>query len=510
MIAFFPMNQNPSLALRWLCTAAAVLATAFAADRPNIVVILADDIGYADLSCYGAQHARTPQIDRLAAEGLRCADAHAPAAVCTPTRRALLTGRYSWRQEAGSRILPGDASATIPAGTVTVASLLKGAGYRTGVVGKWHVGLGGPAGPDWNVEIAPGPREIGFDYSFLIPATGDRVPCVFVENQRVVGLDPADPIHVSFKEKVGRDPTGSENRDLLAVNWVNGHNNTIVRGVSRIGWMSGGHAARWVDEEIGDTLARKAAAFIEGRKESAAPFFLLLTTHGIHVPRVPHPRFRGASPSGNRGDAIHELDDTVGQVLATLEREGLVKDTLVIFTSDNGGVLDKDYAEFYRYDYNPNAPFSGRKGSLLEGGHRVPFVARWPGRIKPGSTSDELFALVDLPATLAALTGATLPRDAAPDSVDVLPVLLGKAGAKGRDHLVLQGNGTGALALRKGSWKYIPPAAGAGARGNAKPQLYRLDADLAEARNLAEEQPATAAELASLLEKIRAEGRDRP
>jgi arylsulfatase A-like enzyme len=489
---------------------ATALAAVAAAHRPNIVVILADDIGYADLSCYGAQHARTPQIDRLAAEGLRCTDAHAPAAVCTPTRRALLTGRYSWRQEAGSRILPGDAPATISAGTVTVASLLKGAGYRTGVVGKWHVGLGGPAGPDWNGEIAPGPREIGFDYSFLIPATGDRVPCVFVENQRVVGLEPADPIRVSFKEKIGSEPTGGENRDLLAIDWVNGHNNTIVRGISRIGWMSGGHAARWVDEEIADTLARKAAAFIEGKKMSPSPFFLLLTPHGIHVPRVPHPRFRGASPSGNRGDAIQELDDTVGQVLAALERQGLPNETLVIFSSDNGGVLDKDYAEFYRYDYNPNAPLSGRKGSLLEGGHRVPFLARWPGRIKPGSTSDELFALVDLPATLAALTGTALPRDAAPDSIDVHRMLLGHAGAKGREHLVIQGNGTTALALRRGPWKYVPPATGPAARGNAKPQLYRLETDIAESRNLAEEQPAKLAELAALLEKIRAHGRDRP
>jgi hypothetical protein len=279
-------------------------AGAGASPRPNIVVIYADDLGYGDVSCYGASGVRTPHIDRLASRGRRFLNAHAPAATCTPSRYALLTGEYAWRRK-GTSILPGDAALIIDPGRATLPSMLRAAGYETAAIGKWHLGLG-KGSPDWNGEIAPGPLDVGFDYSFLIPATGDRVPCVFVEDGRVVGLDPTDPISVSYGAPVGSEPTGRERPDLLKVRPSHGHDQTIVNGISRIGYMSGGRSARWVDEEIADTITAKAVSFIERRRDR--PFFLYFATHDIHVPRVPHPRFAGKSGMGPRGDAILELD----------------------------------------------------------------------------------------------------------------------------------------------------------------------------------------------------------
>jgi arylsulfatase A-like enzyme len=472
--------------------------------RPNIVFILADDIGYGDLGCYGAVRVRTPNLDRLAKEGVRFTDAHTTASTCTPSRRSLLTGAYSWRQQAGSAILPGDAPLSISPGTVTLPSLLKQAGYTTGVVGKWHLGLGGEGGPDWNGEIKPGPLEIGFDYAFVIPATGDRVPCVYVENHRVVGLDPSDPIRVSYKEKIGDEPTGREHPELLRLKPTHGHDMTIINGISRIGWMSGGKAARWVDEEMADTLAQKAVAFLERNRHQ--PFFLYLATHDIHVPRVPHPRFKGTSQAGARGDAIHQLDDTVGQVLHALERLRLSKNTLVIFSSDNGGKNDDGYEDFDPSDHKMNGPLRGTKGQLFEGGHRVPFIARWPGNINAGAQCDELISLADMPATLAALVGVPLPADAAPDSFNVLPALLGqKHTAPLRPNLVMHRGGTqGPFAIRQGPWKFIQSHAELRVEA-----LFNLADDLGETRNLAAEHPDKVRELQALLAALRERGRSR-
>ncbi len=314
-------------------------------------------------------------------QGIKFTGAHSPASTCTPTRRAFLTGTYSWRQKPGSSIAPGDAALSIPVGTATVASILKLAGYRTGVVGKWHLGLGPEGGPDWNGDINPGPLDIGFDYAFIMPATGDRVPTVFVENRRVVGLDPNDPIQVSYRAKIGNDPTGRENPELLKLRHTHGHDNTIVNGVGRIGWMTGGNAARWKDENMADTYTQKGIEFIE--KNAGGSFFLYFATHNIHVPRVPNQRFKGISSSGTRGDSIQELDDSVSKLLATLDRLQLTGKTLVIFTSDNGGVMDDGYEDVGNFNYQPNAPLKGYKGSIWEGGHRLPFIARWPGKIRP-------------------------------------------------------------------------------------------------------------------------------
>ncbi|MGC1275078.1 MAG: arylsulfatase [Planctomycetaceae bacterium] len=471
--------------------------------RPNIVLIYADDLGYGDVGCYGATCVETPNIDRLAKEGLRFTDAHSSSATCTPSRYALLTGEYPWRQT-GTGILPGDARLIIEPDRTTLASLLKDAGYKTGVVGKWHLGLGS-GDLDWNGDVKPGPLEIGFDECFLIPATGDRVPTVYVENHRVVGLDPADPIAVSYGKPIGDEPTGREHPELLKQKLTHGHDATIVNGISRIGYMTGGKAARWVDEDMADVITGKAVDFIDRHK--AEPFFLFFSTHDVHVPRAPHARFVGNSGCGVRGDVIEEFDWSVGEIVKTLDAHGLTENTLVIVTSDNGPIVDDGYDDGAMEalgDHDPTGPLRGSKYSSFEAGTRVPFVVSWPGRIKAGTTSDALFCQIDLPATFAALVGIDVPADAAPDSKTLLPVLLGES-QDGRETLVEQGQG---LALRKGKWKYIPPAPNRKpGRVTARPfdgagpeaQLYDLNTDLGETTNVAAKHPEIVKELDAAL-----------
>jgi arylsulfatase A-like enzyme len=498
----------PHLLAAALLLAAAGPARADTPARPpNIVFVLADDVGYGDLGCYGSTRVPTPNLDRLAKEGLRFTDAHSPAAVCTPTRYALLTGQYAWRHGPGSRILSGVAPLSIPTDRVTLASFLRQAGYATGVVGKWHLGLG--AGEtDYNALITPGPREVGFDYSFLVPATGDRTPCVYVENGRVVNYDPADPIRVSYAAKVGAEPTGRENPDLLTNQRPShGHDMTIVNGISRIGWMTGGKAAHWKDEDMADDITKRAVGFIDRSKDR--PFFLYFATHDAHVPRCPHPRFRGKSGHGLRGDAIVELDWCVGELLAALDRHGLANNTLIVFTSDNGGVMDDGYVDGTGTDasgHRCNGTLRGFKGGLYEGGHRVPFLARWPGTVPAGRTSDALICHVDMLATTAALLDRPLPAAAGPDSFDVLPALRSERPARAcRESLVHQSGGN-LLALRSGRWKFIPNDG----KKKAGPELYDLAADPAETTNLAARHPERVAELAAALAAARTAPATRP
>ncbi len=485
-------------------------ASAF--DRPNIVLIYADDLGYGDIGCYGATRVRTPHLDRLAREGLRFTDAHAPSSTCTPSRYALLTGEYAWRRE-GTGVLPGDAALIIEPGRMTLPAMLRRAGYRTGVVGKWHLGLG--AGSiDWSGKISPGPLEVGFDESFMMAATGDRVPCVYIRGHRVVGLDPHDPIRVSYGKPIGDEPTGAANPERLKVKPSHGHDQTIVDGISRIGYMSGGRSARWVDEDMADVFTREAITFIE--RHRTEPFFLDFATHDIHVPRVPHPRFAGRSGCGVRGDVIQELDWCVGQVLEALDKRKLTARTLIIFTSDNGPVVDDGYADGAIRDLNghrPAGPLRGGKYSLFEGGTRVPFLVRWPGRVRPG-VSDALVNQVDLLASFASLTGQALPEGSAPDSFDILPALLGES-RTGRDHSV---HHSGRLALREGPWKYIPAGPGPAVQRNTATetgiapvdQLFDLSQDLGETKNVATEHPDRVRAMATRLRTIREAGRSRP
>jgi len=474
---------------------------------PNIVLIYADDLGYGDLSCYGAKGVRTPNIDRLAGSGIHFTNTHASSATCTPSRYSLLTGEYAWRKE-GTGILPGDAPLIISPGRPTLPSMLKRQGYRTAAVGKWHLGLGA-GNIDWNGDIRPGPLEIGFDYCFLMPATADRVPCVFVENHRVANLDPKDPIRVSYTTPFPGEPLGRDHPELLKMKPSHGHDQAIVNGVSRIGYMTGGKSALWVDENIADVLTAKATAFIT--REKSNPFFLYFATHDIHVPRMPNPRFAGKSQMGPRGDAIAELDWSVGQILQTLDREGLTRNTLVIFSSDNGPVVDDGYrddAAAKLGDHKPAGPLRGGKYSNFDGGTRVPMIARWPGHIRSDARSDALISQVDLLASLTALAGGKVADGVVPDSENVMPALLGES-STARRSLVEH---AGSLALLEGNWKLIAPGKGPKINANTntelgndpEPQLYDLSADIGEQNNVAARYPDRVRTMMAELDRIRA------
>lgn len=479
--------------------------------RPNIVLIYADDVGYGDLGCYGATAVKTPNLDRLAARGLRFTDAHSSSATCTPSRYSLMTGEYAWRRK-GTGVLPGDARLIIEPGRYTLPAMLRKAGYRTGVVGKWHLGLG-QGELDWNGEIKPGPLEVGFDTAFLLPATGDRVPCVYVKDHRVVGLDPQDPIRVDYAKPIPGVPTGAKNPELLKMRPSHGHDMSIVNGVSRIGYMSGGKSALWVDEDMADVLTQRAVGFMEEHQRE--PFFLFFATHDIHVPRLPNARFARQTSMGPRGDAIAELDWCVGQVLDKLDQLGLANNTLVMFSSDNGPVVDDGYQDEAVKKLGAHrvaGPWRGGKYSNFEGGTRVPWIVRWPGKIKPG-VSGAMVGQQDLLASLAKLAGQALPADAAPDSVDVLDALLGKT-KQGRTHLVEHAR---ALSYREGDWKMIEASDGPRMNpstntelGNAKTaQLFNVARDRGEQTDLAERYPERVRQLQAGLERVRAAGRSR-
>lgn len=490
------------------------------AETPNVIVIMADDLGYGDVSCYGATELKTPHIDQLAAEGLRFTSGYCSASTCTPTRYSFLTGTYAFRGER-TGIAPPNAPAIIKPGTETVASIMKRAGYTTAVIGKWHLGLGGKTGPDWNGQLKPGPLEIGFDTCFLLPTTNDRVPQVYVHDHRVLNLDPADPLWVGNKKPSPDHPTGLTHRDTLKMDWSHGHNSTIHNGISRIGFYTGGHAARFRDEDLADKWVEKSNEFIEQHKEE--PFFLFFSSHDIHVPRMPHERFQGKTSLGFRGDSIVQLDWCVGELMETLDRFKLADNTLIVFCSDNGPVLDdgyKDGAVERIGKHRAAGPYSGGKYSVYEGGTHTPFITRWKGRIQPG-VSDELVCTIDLPASLAALTKQPLPKNSCRDSFNVLNALLGKAEAEGRDHLVQQNNGNnGTYALRVGEWKlhrYDKRAA----RNvvveqqltNTKVpqfQLFNLTDDPAEKHDIAAQNPAVTERMKQQLAKIIQQDRSRP
>jgi len=491
--------------------------------RPNIIVIMADDLGSGDMSCAGATKVRTPNIDRLAADGVRFTQGYAPSATCTPSRYSLLTGEYAWRQKAkNNAILDGDAPLCIEPGRLTLPAMLRAAGYQTGIVGKWHLGLGdGQTRVDFNGEVKPGPLEVGFDYCHIIPATVDRVPSIWIENHETVGLDPADPIEVSYLKNIGDAPTGLERPDLLTRYGADEqHSCMIINGISRIGYMKGGKAARFKDEELASTVVKKSVDFIEKHKEE--PFFLEIGLFEPHVPRVAEPPFVGTSKTGVRGDVINQIDWQVGEIMKTLERLKLADNTIVILSSDNGPILFDGYYDRSVEDLNGHQPTGGLRGwkyLTYEGGCRVPLIARWPAQIKP-RVSDQMFSLVDLYATLAGIVGQQVPTGTAPDSLDLSGVLLGKTTENLRDHTVL--HGIGGLALRQGDWKYIPATAkmkqgsmGSGANAEdprfaaaniPEPLLFNLASDPNETTNVITEHPEKATELAKELETIVAKG----
>ncbi len=504
-----------SFVLLLLCLAA-IPCLWSAEAKPNVVVIMADDLGYGDVSCYGATELSTPNIDRLAAEGVRFTSGYCSASTCTPTRYSFLTGTYAFRKP-GTGIAPPNSPALIQPGTPTIASLLKQVGYRTAVIGKWHLGLGDPQ-PEWNGLLKPGPLEIGFDHCFLLPTTNDRVPQVYVQDHRVLNLDPNDPLWVGDKQPSEDHPTGVTHRDTLKMDWSHGHNATIHNGISRIGFYTGGHAARFRDEDLADKWVEQSIEWIEANRDQ--PFFLFFASHDLHVPRMVHERFQGATKLGPRGDAIVELDWCVGQLLDALDRLMLAENTLVVFCSDNGPVLDdgyKDDAIEKIGQHRAGGPFQGGKYNVFEAGTRTPFITRWTGKIAP-AVSDRIVCTIDLAASCAALAGAALPEDGCLDSFDLSDALLGKEGAKGRDHLIQQDNGqAGNYGFRVGNWKLLRHGSkqtrNTELRLKSRPvkpfELYNLADDPAESRNLIQSHPEVAEDMAEQLEWLIQNGRSR-
>ena len=505
------------LFLTYIVTACTQPKKSAKSNAPNVIIIYADDVGYGDLGCYGATKVRTPNIDKLAGEGIVFTDAHTASAVCTPSRYALLTGEYPFRKgyfapvflKVGSLIDPDQ---------LTLAHLMKKSDYSTACIGKWHLGFGEEA-PDWNGDLKPGPLEMGFDYYYGMPVVNSHPPFVYVENHRVVGLDPDDPFVFDTK---------AETRVFQE-----------KMGIDQIGGAKAAHAL-YDDEYVGTTLTGKAVDWITEHKDN--PFFLYFATTNIHHPFTPHPRFQGTSDCGRYGDFIHELDWIVGEITSTLDELSLAENTLLIFTSDNGGMLNQGGQDAFLDGHRSNGELLGFKFDSWEGGHRIPFMVRWPGVIPEGSESDLLISNVDMLATLASLTGYDLKEGEGPDSYNVLPILLGETKKQVRDHLVLAAFKEPNMALRKGKWVYIGAQGGGGfsaknpgdhglggppalkftnevnsdvVDGKIRPgapevQLYDLEADFSQSMNVVEEYPEIAKEMRDMLQKLRDAPQTRP
>jgi len=476
--------------------------------KPNVVIFYVDDLGYGDLSSYGMTATQTPNVDALAKEGIRFTDAHSSAATCTPSRYSLLTGQYAFRNNAA--ILPGDAPLIIDHTKPTLPKMFKRAGYKTAVVGKWHLGLG-DGFVDWNKAVKPGPLELGFDYSFLMPATGDRVPTVYLENRHVVNLNTNNPITISYKERIGKRPVGTESPELLKQKADLQHSATIVNGISRIGWMAGGQKAEWKDEDFPFVFTDKAIDFIQSAKNE--PFMLFFPFHDIHVPRVPHKMFAGKSGMGPRGDAILQMDWMTGRIVDELKKQGIYDNTLIIFSSDNGPVMDDGYADFaeeMRGEHDPAGGYRGGKYSAYEAGTRVPMIVTYPNGLKNTGDSSALISHIDLYKSLAKFTGVELAQGEAVDSKNMLPALLDSK-AEGRDEMLEE---SFTLALRSGNWKYVAPFTGTTPDWLANktaienglqttPQLFDMTKDWQEQMNLASEYPEIVERLQQRIEAIK-------
>ncbi len=476
--------------------------------KPNIVFIYLDDLGYGDVSAYEAGTLETPNMDRLVNGGVKFTNGYASSATCSPSRYAILTGTYPWRNE-NAKILPGTAPLLIDTAQYTLPKMLRDHGYQTGIVGKWHLGLGS-GNVNWNEEINPGPNQVGFDYSYILAATQDRVPTVYIEDGHVVNADPNDPIEVNYDENFPGEPTAIDNPELVEMKWHHGHNNSIVNGVPRIGFMKGGEAAKWSDVDMADHFLEKAQSYVKEKAKSDQPFFLYYALQQPHVPRTPHPRFEGKSGMGPRGDVILEADWVIGEFLKTLEEEGIMENTLIVFSSDNGPVLNDGYyddAVEKLGDHTPAGPLRGGKYSLLEAGTRVPFATYWKGKIEPG-VSDALVTQIDLMSSIGALIGV---ESNAPDSQNLLETFMGNSQEE-RSEFVLEA--TTKTALRQGNWVMIPPYPGPAVQnqvnielGNSESyQLYNLSEDIGQQSNLAESNPEKLQEMIQLFEQIRGTG----
>ncbi|MEI7821820.1 MAG: arylsulfatase [Verrucomicrobiota bacterium] len=488
----------------------AVLTSAFAvaAEKPNIVFILADDLGIGDVKCFNPDgKIATPNMDRLAAFGMKFTDAHTPSAVCTPTRYGVITGRYNWRTKLQSGVLGGLSPRLIEEGRLTVAQMLKDEGYATACVGKWHLGMDwvrheGKAVEELNIEkpdqvwsvdftkpIANGPNAVGFDYYFGIAASLDMVPYTFIENNHVTKVPTKE---VAFPMMSDRE---------------NG-------GMTRKGPAAEGFEAT----DVLPTLAGVASGWIGTQAKQKRPFFLYLPLNAPHTPINPLPEWKGKSGLNAYGDFVMQVDAALGTVLAALDEAGVARDTVVILTSDNGCSPEAKFDELRAKGHDPSAGFRGHKADIFEGGHRVPFIVSWPGKVKPGTSSADIVCLTDFMATAAEIVGAKIPANAAEDSISFLPALMGKDGPK-RTALVSHSI-NGSFAIREGNMK-LALCAGSGGWSAPKPgtpaenglpqdQLYDLAADRAESKNLAGKKTEDVKRLAAMLDKFIADGRSTP
>jgi arylsulfatase A-like enzyme len=482
------MRSAPALIPALTLLLASATAGAEPARKPNLVLILADDLGYGDPRCYNAaSKVPTPNLDRLAAQGLRFTDAHTPCAVCTPTRYGLLTGRYCWRTRLKRGVLQGYSPALIEPSRLTLASLLKRHGYATACVGKWHLGLGDRDKTDYDRPLSPGPNAVGFDYFFGIPASLDMPPYVFVENERVTEA-----------------PTATIGASAMRRNGGKGF------------WRAGAIAPGFKHQDVLPKITEKALAWL-GKQSKDRPFFLYFALTAPHTPWLPTAEFEGKSGAGPYGDFVAQVDAVTGRVLKALDDAKLADDTLVIFTSDNGAHWLPSDIE--KWKHRANDGWRGQKSDVWDGGHRVPFIARWPSHVPAGKTSDELICLTDVLATAAALVSDKLPADAGEDSFDLLPVLLGKKLVKPVREAVVHQSGDGTLGIRQGPWKLVTALGSHGFSvprnvqpkpGGPQGQLYNLHDDPAEQHNLWLDRPEVVKRLTALLEKYKAEERSRP
>lgn len=483
-----------------------------AASKPNIVYILCDDLGYGDVRCLNPEgKIATPHADRLAREGLIFTDAHTSSSVCTPTRYGVITGRYNWRSKLQSGVLGGLSPRLIEADRLTVPALLKQHGYRTACIGKWHLGMDwvkheGREVSELNIEkpeqvssvdyvqpIKSGPTSVGFDYYFGISASLDMVPYVFIENDRVTAAPSGE---ASYPMTLGREEGKTTRKGPVAP------------GFTAMGVLP--------------TLTEKAVQYIGERAADAkagTPFFLYLPLASPHTPIAPSPEWQGKSGISPYADFVMQTDATLGAVLAALEKHGLAQDTLVVFTSDNGCSPQANFAELAEKGHNPSAQYRGHKADIFEAGHRVPFIVRWPARVKAGTTSDQTICLVDLFATCAEIVGAKVPANAGEDSVSILPALAGQADKPLRE-AVVHHSINGSFSIRQGQWK-LELCSGSGGWSDPRPntpaakalppvQLYDLAKDPGEKTNVQAEHPEIVARLTQLLEKYVADGRSTP
>lgn len=487
------------------------LSYSFGADikKPNIVYILCDDLGYGDVKAFNPEgKIATPHMDRLAREGMVFTDAHSGSAVCSPTRYGIMTGRYAWRSPLKAGVLGGLSPRLIEPGRLTVAQFLKDHGYHTAAIGKWHLGMDWQLLPGkevnllsiesrdqvFNVQydkpITNGPRSVGFDYFFGISASLDMVPYTFIENEGV-----------TKQPTVDRDFPLMQDREMGPR------------------CRKGPAAADFEVEHVLPTLTQKAVQYIRDQAKRGKPFFLYLPYASPHTPIAPTKEYRDKSGLNRYGDFVMETDASIGEVLTALDEAGVAENTLVIVTSDNGCSPQAKFEELLPKGHNPNYVFRGHKADIYEGGHRVPFIVRWPAVVKAGTTTDQVTSLTDFFATCVDIVGGRLPANAAEDSFSLLPVLRGVAKEPVRPNIVHH-SANGSFAIREGKWKLcVCPGSGGWSKPRPKvddtsklpqTQLFDLSTDISETTNLVDQHPEIARHLMKILEDIVSNGRSTP